>query len=289
MSGYMHIGRIIRGVGGRYTVMCGGTALDAAARGRLRLEGRLLVGDIAKVSEENGEYVIEEILPRKNSLVRPLISNVDQVVVVITSSPPADLFLADKILAEMHRLNIPTVIAVNKKDINPDGFFEGIYRAYARAAACVLEFSAASGEGTDRLKEVLSGKLSCLAGQSAVGKTSALNTIAGLFLPTGELSERIDRGRHTTRHSEIFALGGDAFIADTPGFSELRLDFPAEDLRLYYPDFNDFEQDCRFTGCTHTAEPDCAVISAAAKGQLSPGRLDRYTRLYTRLKAERKY
>lgn len=242
------------------------------------------MGDIVEVSE-NG--VIERIMPRKNQLIRPFISNIDQMIVVFSSSPKADLLLVDKMLIEMLKMGINVILAVNKKDINPSDFFEDILFQYKGAASDIIEFSASSKQGLEALSEKLKGKFSCFAGQSAVGKTSILNELSGMILPTGELSEKIERGKHTTRHSEIYPLGGDTFVADTPGFSDFELDIPPRELFSYYPDFLPFENSCKYKGCTHTAEPCCGVREAVQSGKLSEKRLERYLELF-RLLTEKK-
>lgn len=276
-------GRIVKGVGGVYTVACGSQTFELSTRGKIRLSDKLEVGDFVTFDPQKGR--VEEILPRKNKLLRPALCNVDQVLVVLASSPAPDLGLTDRMLVFLEQNGIKSFLAVNKADLHPAGFFEDLRFQYGRAADGVLCFSALTGEGVEGIAALLQGKLTCLAGQSAVGKSTLLNALTGLSAETGDLS-RIERGRHTTRHSQIYALGPDTFLADTPGFSEFGILIDPRTLHEYYPDFDQFAGQCRFRGCTHAEEPDCAVRAAAEDGALSPARYARYREWLERLKKE---
>ena len=276
-------GRVVKGVGGSYQVSDGVCSLECSPRGRLKREDRLAVGDWVEVSEQGGEGVVERVYPRRNALIRPFLANVDQMLLLVTSSPMADLLLIDKLLILCAMQEIPVYLAINKQDINPPGFCERILSDYRDACGGLLELSALCGGRPEELTALLSGKLTCLAGQSAVGKSTLLNLLAGLDVETGNLSAKIERGRHTTRHSEIFALGENTFVADTPGFSSLELELDPRELWKYYPDFARFDDGCRYRGCTHRKEPQCAVRDACERGELSTGRYERYTILFEQL------
>lgn len=276
-------GRVVKGVGGRYRVSDGVRSLECSPRGRLKREDRLAVGDCVEVSERNGEDVVERVYPRRNTLVRPFLANVDQMLLLVTSSPMADLLLIDKLLVLCAVQEIPVYLAITKQDVNPPDFRERILSDYRDACEGILEFSALCGGKPEGLTDLLFGKLTCLAGQSAVGKSTLLNLLTGLDVETGDLSAKIERGRHTTRHSEIFALGENTFVADTPGFSGLELELDPRELWKYYPDFAPFGDGCRYRGCTHRKEPQCAVRDACARGELSDGRYERYTILFEQL------
>ncbi len=285
-------GRIITGVGGSYVVSDGVRDFPCSPRGRLRREDRLAVGDLVMVAdEEKGEGVIERVLPRKNCLIRPFLANVDQMLLVVTSAPMADFQLVDKLLILCAMQKIPVWLAVNKRDVNPPGFREQIAAEYGRACEGILELSALHDRNTEALYALLKGKFTCLAGQSAVGKSSLINLLTDLGVETGALSAKIDRGRHTTRHSQIFTLGESTFLADTPGFSSLELSLDPKELWKYYPDFAEFEGECRYRGCMHVREPQCAVRSACESGSLSRARYERYLSLLTQLTKnwERRY
>lgn len=258
-------------------------SLECTPRGKLKRDDRLAVGDLVEASERNGEGVIERVYPRRNALIRPFLANVDQMLLLVTSSPMVDLQLIDKLLVLCAMQEIPVYLAINKQDINPPDFCERILADYRDASEGVLELSALCGNRPEELTSLLFGKFTCLAGQSAVGKSTLLNLLTDLDVETGGLSAKIERGRHTTRHSEIFTLGENTFVADTPGFSGLELDLDPRELWRYYPDFARFEDACRYRGCTHRKEPQCAVREACEQGALSSGRYERYTLLSEQL------
>lgn len=283
-------GRISKVVAGVFTVVSDdGWICDCTARGVFRhKETDVCVGDI--VDFQTG--VIERIAPRKNFFVRPYIANIDQIVIIAAPTPPPDRMLIDKLLIKSNLESVRSLLVINKADIDKDNAFEkSVFEDYKGVADDIIVVSAAEKSNLKALKEALAGKLSALAGQSAVGKTSLLNALEeDLALATGGLS-RIDRGRHTTRHSEIYPISDGGFIADTPGFSMYKLDgVDSSNLGLYYKDIFKFLPECRYNMCTHTKEPteDCAVKRAAMSGKLSAGRYERYIKLFDELTAEEK-
>ena len=280
--------RIIQGIGSFYTVESGGQRYVCKARGRFRKQ-RIspLVGDFVEfqpADSEDGEGIIEEILPRKSELLRPPVANVDVIfVTVAASSPEPDLLLVDRLLVRAHRAGIEAKIIVNKTDLN-GGMAKEIARQYGSAGYEVFCVSAKQGMGLDALRAAVQGKTIAFAGQSAVGKSSLLNALCpGLSLETGSVS-RIERGRHTTRKAQLIPMQG-GYLADTPGFSLLELDtMEPELLAECYPEFAPCEGKCRFLGCQHLNEPDCAVKAAAQQGRISRERLERYAVLHQELK-----
>ena len=281
-------GRIIQGIGSFYTVESEGQRYVCKARGRFRKQ-RIspLVGDFVEfqpADREDGEGFIEEILPRNSELLRPPVANVDVIfVTVAASSPEPDLLLADRLLVRAYRAGIEAKVIVNKTDLD-GGMAEEIARQYGSAGYEVFRVSAKQGVGLDALKAAAQGKTIAFAGQSAVGKSSLLNALCpGLSLETGSVS-RIERGRHTTRKAQLIPMQG-GYLADTPGFSLLELDtMEPELLAECYPEFAPYEGKCRFLGCQHLNEPDCAVKDAAQQGVISRERLERYAVLHQELK-----
>lgn len=280
-------GQIVKIIANRYTVKCGERAFVAYAGGKLRLVGDLYVGDKVVFRPLKPYAVIEEVLKRKNSLIRPYVANIDAVLIMIAKEPEPDLLLADKIIINCYKEGIEPVLCYNKSDLAEDGEIEKIFSAYRDMLNCVA-VSAKDGTGFDKLKEVISGRLIALAGQSAVGKTSILNALSGLRLKTGELSEKIARGKNTTRHIEIFeALGGS--VIDTCGFSMLELlDIKPEELKLYYDEYIELSANCRYHACCHIWEPGCAVKKALGDGVIDSGRYGRYNIIYKELKEQEK-
>ena len=281
----MKQGIILKGIGGFYYVKCGEEIYECRARGKFRLDGiKPIPGDIAEVTpptEVSGGYV-EDILPRRNQLVRPAVANLDMLLIVLSAKKPKpDFLLCDKLLIYAKYNNIPCAIVVNKCD---SGKPDDIIRQYAGCGAEVITISAQTGQGMDELKELIRGKCVCLAGQSAVGKSSIVNAISpGLMLDTGGLSKKTDRGRHTTRHSELLYIKEcDATVIDTPGFSVLEcVEIEPEELSQYYSEFR--WKDCRFTECLHHKEPDCAVKKQLEEGEIPPERYERYKELLLKL------
>ncbi len=282
-------GTILKGIGGFYYVKCGDEIYECRARGKFRLDGiKPIPGDMAEITpptEVSGGYV-EDILPRKNDLIRPAVANLDMLLIVLSAKKPKpDYLLADKLIIYARYNNIPCAIAVNKCD---SGKPDETVRQYEKSGVPVYAISAHSGDGLADIKELIRGKCVCLAGQSAVGKSSMVNALSpGLSLDTGGLSKKTDRGKHTTRHSELLYIKEcDATVIDTPGFSILEcVDIEPEELSQYYGEFK--WQDCRFTECLHDKEPDCAVKKQLEMGEISPERYERYKTILYKLK-ERK-
>ncbi len=275
-------GRILKGVGGFYYVLDDEEKIhECKARGRFRIDGMTpLPGDFVSFSITEGSAgFIEEILPRKNELKRPRVSNVDMVAIVVSVYKPAvDKLLCDKLIIYAKRSGIRPLLVINKCDAADSGAVEDLFSEY-RNVCTSLCVSAATGEGLDALKENLAGWCTCFAGQSATGKSSLLNALfTGLSLETGGLSRKVDRGRHTTRHAELMVLQGfSGTVVDTPGFSFLEAeDIQPSELCAMYDDLNVYAHQCRFVGCLHDKEPQCSVKDAVAEGLVSKGRYQRY-------------
>ena len=277
-------GRIIRSISGFYDVQIPGRVVSCRARGILRKEGSSpLTGDIVEISVERGKGMVERILPRKNSFVRPAVANVDALVVFAANvNPITEPFLIDRVAAIAGDQEVPVYLCVNKCDLDPA---QELVRIYERAGFSVICTSAETGEGVEQLRQLLSGKLTAFTGNSGVGKSSILNRLSpALKLPTGEVSEKLGRGRHTTRHVELYALDENTFVADTPGFSSFDTDqmdvILKENLQYAFPDFGKYIGACQFHDCSHRKEPGCAVRSALESGELEKTRYDSYLRLY---------
>lgn len=274
-------GRIVRGIGGLYTVREDESEKEFVlrARGKLRRQHMTpMVGDRVAFSPGSGEEHgwLEEILPRATCCVRPPVSNVDVLALVVAPVPQPDLLLIDRMIVCARRVGIQPLLCVNKCDLEAD-LDEACRAAYERAQVPIFTVSAHERRGLDALKAYLAGKTVCFAGQSAVGKSSLLNALLNLSLPTGDVSRKTERGRHTTRHAElIFAEG--FRVMDTPGFSLLGFEegFEPEELSAYYPEFEPYEGKCRFAPCLHDREPGCAVREAMQQEKISTERWARY-------------
>lgn len=290
-------GKIIRGVGGFYYVCCDGIGiLECRAKGLFRKLGiKPLVGDnvtVQVISYEDKTGNIEEILQRSSSLVRPAVANVDQVLVLFAAAQPdPNLNLLDRFLMTMDRQDIPTVICFNKADIVSGSEIRLLADTYKNSGYPVYFISIRDNEGLDEVRELLQHKTTVLAGPSGVGKSSFLNCMLGSErMETGDISQKIRRGRNTTRHSEIFPVNEDTFICDTPGFSSLYIDsFEKEEIRDHFQEFREYEPRCRFKGCMHISEPDCAVKEALARGEISRIRYDNYCQLVSECSQQKKY
>lgn len=286
-------GVIIKGLGGLYTVVYRGKMFTCPARGIFRKDStKPMIGDLVELSEtdeKEGTAVIDRILPRKNQLIRPAVANVDQIIVVMAAKSPApDLLLIDKLLLHAGQKHIDTVMVINKTDQDPD-LAETRYEEYRCAVPHILRTCTRDGTGTEELKALTSGKISVLAGQSGAGKSSLLNILMGTgVMATGELSAKTDRGRHTTRHNEMF-MTDTGFLIDSPGFSLFEME-ELEPLALqnFYPEIYNNEGSCFFPDCSHTGEPRCYVPELVAQHQFSPGRYERYQTLYKELKEREK-
>lgn len=273
-------GVIVKGVGGLYYARGedGGTHV-LRARGIFRRRHITpMVGDRVRFTPGQGEEHgwVEEILPRESQLVRPPVANVRYLVIVLAPAPAPDYLLIDTLIAMALRQGIRPTLVVNKCDLD-GGTYEAVRSDYAGLGAPLLAVSALSGQGMDGLRSLLASGVCCLAGQSGVGKSTLLCAATGLRLQTGEISQKIHRGRHTTRHAELL-FSGEYRVLDTPGFSLLELWDGLEPIRLkeYYPEFAPYEGQCRFSPCYHLSEPGCAVLKAARAGEISQARLERY-------------
>ena len=280
-------GRILRSISGFYDVQTEGGLIRCRARGILRKEGSTpLTGDMVEITVEQGKGMVEKLLPRKNSFVRPAVANVDALVVFAANvNPVTEPYLIDRVAAIAGDQNVPVYLCVNKCDLDPA---EDLVRIYEHAGFLVIRTSAETGEGVEDLLRLLKGKLTAFTGNSGVGKSSILNQLAPeLRLPTGEVSEKLGRGRHTTRHVELYALGEDTYVADTPGFSAFDTDqmdvILKENLQYAFPDFGKYLGKCRFDDCTHRKEPDCAVRAACEAGEIEKTRYESYLRLYEKV------
>ena len=289
-------GKIIKGVGGFYTVHNGiGTAAVCRARGVFLDRGeKPLVGDNVEfvlTGEADGSGRIEKLLPRKNELIRPAVANMDQALILVSAGKPAfHPLLLDNFLLWMGMQDVPVLIGVGKCDTDPEEA-KRIAAVYEETGFPVLIFSALSGEGLEEVHARLVGKTTVLAGASGVGKSTLLNRlIPEAAMETGELSERLGRGRHTTRHSEIFFLEKDSFVLDTPGFTSLDTpELEADEVAGYYPEFTEAAKACRFPDCLHDREPDCGVKAAVRAGLIVRSRYDSYKRNLEDIRSRRPY
>ena len=277
-------GRIVRSLSGFYDVQASGDLITCRARGILRKEGNSpLTGDMVEITVERGKGMVEKILPRKNSFVRPAVANIDALVVFAANvNPVTEPYLIDRVAAIAGDQEVPVYLCVNKCDLDPA---LDLVRIYENAGFQVICTSAETGAGVERLHRMLNGKLTAFTGNSGVGKSSILNRLCPeLNLATGEVSEKLGRGRHTTRHVELYKLGEDTYVADTPGFSSFDTDqmdvILKENLQYAFPDFGKFIGKCRFDDCSHRREPDCAVRRAFENGEIEKTRYDSYLKLY---------
>ena len=283
MVGSMY-GKIIKGVGGFYTVLTSdGSTVVCKARGLFRKLGLVpLPGDnvVFSIDSKGGGYLLE-ILERSNELLRPAVANVDVLLIVISAGDPIpDLELVDKLLLYCAKQCIRPVLVINKCDQDEPEAASRIILQYKDAIDDILTVSAKTGRGVDKLEGMLSNRTVCFAGQSAVGKSSLINLLLGLDLKTGELSAKTDRGRHTTRHAELIPTPYGGLAVDTPGFSMLEsVPLEPEEIPKLYRAFNDPERTCRFLGCMHMSEPGCSVKDGVACGRINKERYERYVKI----------
>lgn len=277
-------GRIIRSLSGFYDVQTSEGVVTCRARGILRKEGNSpLTGDLVEITVERGKGMVEKILPRKNKFIRPAVANMDALVVFAANvNPVTEPYLIDRVAAIAGDQNVQVILCINKCDLDPAA---DLVRIYEHAGFTVICTSAETGKGVDLLRQTIAGKLVAFTGNSGVGKSSILNRLAPeLNLATGEVSEKLGRGRHTTRHVELYRLGEDTYVADTPGFSSFDTDqmevILKENLQYAFPDFAPFIGKCRFDDCSHRKEPDCAVRGAFETGEIEQSRYDSYLKLY---------
>lgn len=290
----MPSGIIIKGIGGFYYVEAQNQIFECKARGIFRKDDIIpLPGDrveFSVINEEKSLGNIEEILPRSSELIRPAVANINQVVMVIAAkSPSPDLMLLDKMLITAGLKGLECIICINKIDLDPEMEYKKIVGVYKKAGYEVILISSVINAGFDQLKECLRDKSSVFSGQSGVGKSTLLNHVMNsMVMKTGVISEKIERGKHTTRHAELLKLEDGGFIVDTPGFSSFELiGLQLDELPLYYPEMDEHINKCRFTGCSHINEPDCAVKKALDDGLMDRSRYERYIELYKVLKEEK--
>ena len=277
-------GRIVRSISGFYDVQTAGGLVNCRARGVLRKDGQSpLTGDMVEITLERGKGMVERILPRRNHFVRPAVANLDALVVFAANvNPVTEPFLIDRVAAIAGDQEVPVYVCINKCDLDPA---LDLNKIYSNAGFPVIRASAETGEGVEELWQLLRGKLTAFTGNSGVGKSSMLNRLCpALQLPTGEVSEKLGRGRHTTRHVELYRLEEDTYVADTPGFSSFDTDqmevILKENLQYAFPDFGPYIGKCQFHDCSHRQEPGCAVTEALREGKMERSRYDSYLRLY---------
>lgn len=290
-------GKIIKGIAGFYYVHVVESGLyECKAKGIFRKEKmKPLVGDIVEIdildeTEKKGN--ITEIIERKNELIRPAVANIDQALVVFAVTKPKPHFnLLDRFLIMMESKGIPVVLCFNKKDIATEPEIQELKDIYEKCGYQIVFTSALEEENTEELKDLLHGKTTAIAGPSGVGKSSLINIFQpNANMETGSISEKIERGKHTTRHSELIWIEDNTYIMDTPGFSSLYTnEFEKEELKYYFTEFSEYEGMCRFLGCDHIHEPGCAVKQALDEGKIHPVRYANYLEMYNELKEKRRY
>ncbi|MCR5421466.1 MAG: ribosome small subunit-dependent GTPase A [Lachnospiraceae bacterium] len=289
-------GRIIKGIAGFYYVYASDDNIyECKARGIFRKNNiKPMVGDIVSLDVLNEQEMtgnISEVFERKNELIRPAVANVDLALIVFAlKNPEPDYLMLDKLLLQFKMQKLPVVICFNKEDLSDKVKINSIFEIYQNSGAGIIFTCAVDGQGIEELKKLLTGKLSCVAGPSGVGKSSLINCLRNeVVAGTGDISKKLKRGKHTTRHSEIIPIDESTFIMDTPGFG--KVDIFIKDrwlLKEYYDEFFLYEQ-CRFKPCSHTHEPDCAVKEAVKQGLVAKERYDNYAFLFSELEKIRRY
>ena len=277
-------GRILRSISGFYDVQTPEGIVICRGRGILRKEGQSpLTGDVVEITIDQGKGMIERILPRRNYFVRPAVANVDGLVIFAANvNPVTEPFLIDRVAAIAGNQEVPVYLCVNKCDLDPALDLVKIYR---NAGFQVIQTSAETGEGLEELRQLLKGKLTAFTGNTGVGKSSVLNGLCpALHLSTGQVSEKLGRGRHTTRHVELYCIDTDTYVADTPGFSSFDTDemevLLKDNLQYAFLDFAPYLGGCQFHDCSHRAEPGCGVRKAVEEGKIEESRYESYLRMY---------
>lgn len=290
-------GRIVKGIAGFYYVNAGGSLYECHARGLFRKDKiKPMVGDYVTIEITDDVKMTGNIIAikdRKNSLIRPLVSNVDQAIIVFAfTKPEPNLILLDKFLITMLQHEVDTVVIFNKEDLSKENDLEYYKENYKNAGVRFMVISALNNKGVDEVRDMLKGKTTVLAGPSGVGKSTLINNICkDVVMETGDISEKLSRGKHTTRHSEIFSLGDNTYIMDTPGFTAFDIEegMDKSDLKHYYPEFYSSEGACKFDPCSHTHEPSCKIKEQVMAGSISKLRYDNYVYIYDELKNRRVY
>lgn len=289
-------GKIIKGIAGFYDVAVEGTVYRCRAKGIFRNQKvKPLVGDWVEIEildEKDREGNLTEILPRMNELIRPAVANVDQAIVVFAAKNPKPNYnLLDRFLMTMEKQGIPVIVCFNKKDLAKEKELAQLESIYEQCGHQVVFISAKEGNGIHEIRDLIRGKTTVLAGPSGVGKSSLMNQLnPDANMEVGAVSRKIQRGRHTTRHSELIMIESGTFVLDTPGFSSLFIDrFEEDEVKNYFQEFAPYESQCRFQGCSHTHEPDCGVKKALEEGRISRIRYENYVNIYQELKEKRKW